>query len=185
MGQSSLIEQYKEMHEDESIFTGDSLSQHGTSIKQLIDHCGAKTLLDFGCGKGYQYTKLNLHNTYFNGIMPSLYDPGTKYNEFPEGNFDGVICTDVLEHIEEENLDEVLAQIFSKANTFVYLGVCTVPALAILPDGRNAHVTIKPFEWWLEKVLPFATIGTQLYCYGDAKCVARIENNKVIFRKER
>jgi hypothetical protein len=180
-----LIEQYKEMHEGDSVFPGDSLSQHGASIKQIIDISDSKTLLDFGCGKGYQYTKMNLHKEYFNNIMPSLYDPGTKYSDFPEGMFDGVICTDVLEHIEEEDLDEVLGQIFSKANKFVYLGVCTIPALAILPDGRNAHVTIKPFQWWLDKVLPFSKTATQLYCYGDAKCVARMENNNIYFRKER
>lgn len=173
------------MHVDESVFPGDSLTQHASSIKQLIDSTGSKTLLDYGCGKGYQYTKLNLHDEYFNGIMPSLYDPGTKYSDFPEGEFDGVLCTDVLEHIEEKDLDGVLEQIYSKATKFVYLGVCTVPAQAILPDGRNAHVTIKPFAWWLEKVSPFAKVGTQLYCYGNNKCVARIENNNISFRKER
>ena len=61
--------------------------------------------------------------------------------------------TDVLEHIEEENLDAVISEIYSKADKFVYLGICNSPANSILPDGRNAHVTQKELDWWLEKII--------------------------------
>jgi hypothetical protein len=31
----------------------------------------------------------------------------------------------------------------------------TKKAAAILPDGRNAHVTVRPHTWWRERLLPF------------------------------
>jgi hypothetical protein len=120
--------------------------------------------------------------------MPSLYDPAvTKYSELPDGEFDGVICTDVLEHIEEEDLDAVIKEIFSKANKFVYLGICNIPADSFLPDGRNSHVTLKSFNWWVDKVLPLSNphVITQLYCYGATRGNARWTNNRITFRKER
>ena len=145
-------------------------------------------MLDYGCGKAIQYLKENAHNEYFRGIMPSLYDPGVaKYSELPKGKFDGVICTDVLEHIEEDDLDVVIKGIFKKAKKFVYLGICNTPADSFLPDGRNSHVTLRSFNWWVDKVFPLSNpeVITQVYCYGNTKGNARWQNNNITFRKER
>ena len=188
MGQSILIDQYKEMHKDENLYAGSTINLHGTSIGQLIQETKSKTMLDFGCGKAIQYVKENAQNEYFYGIMPSLYDPAvTKYSELPKGEFDGVICTDVLEHIEEHDLDATIKEIFSKATKFVYLGICNIPADSFLPDGRNSHVTLKSFNWWVDKVLPLSNpmVITQVYCYGNTRGNARWQNNNITFRKER
>jgi 2-polyprenyl-3-methyl-5-hydroxy-6-metoxy-1,4-benzoquinol methylase len=35
----------------------------------------------------------------------ALYDPGyPKHSALPKGKYDGVICTDVIEHIDEKDL---------------------------------------------------------------------------------
>ena len=188
MGQSVLIDQYKEMHKDENLYAGSTLSIHGTSIGQLISSTSSKTLLDYGCGKAIQYEKEDAHNEYFFGILPALYDPGvTKYSELPKGQFDGVLCTDVFEHIEEQDLNAVIEEIFSKATKFVYIGICNTPADSFLPDGRNSHVTLKSFDWWVDKIFPLSNpnVTTQVYCYGNTRGVARWKNNKIDFRKER
>jgi len=99
--------------------------------------------------------------------MPSLYDPAVEqYSVLPEGTFDAVICTDVLEHIEEEDVADVIQEIYSKANKFVYLGISNEPASSYLPDGRNAHVTQKSLDWWVEQTLPYADKFTLMYVYG-------------------
>jgi hypothetical protein len=108
-----------------------------------------------------------------------------KYKQLPEGNFDGVYSTDVLEHIPEEELDRVLTEIFSKADKFVYLGICTVPSQHILSNGENAHDTVQPFDWWVHKIIPYAKVNTMVHCYGNTKGTARIQNNNIIFKKER
>lgn len=163
-----LLEQYKELHKDEHFYASSVLSLHKQSIKQYLSIRDCKTILDYGCGKGNQYHIEKIYENYFYGIMPSLYDPAVeKYSEMPEGKFDAVISTDVLEHIEEEDLDKVIKEIYSKATKFVYLGICNSPANAILQDGRNAHVTQKPIQWWVEKIKPYANVYTLLYVYGD------------------
>ena len=82
-----------------------------------------------------------------------MYDPAVPgYDEKPEGTFDIVICTDVMEHIEEQDVPAVLDNIFGYADKGVYLAICLREAKRLLPDGRNRHVTVKPQEWWLEKI---------------------------------
>lgn len=183
-----LIDQYKELHKDKDLYTGSALEIHAQSIKQGLAITGSNSILDFGCGKGIQYSKENLHTEYFFGIMPSLYDPGVEeYSKLPKGNFDAVISTDVLEHIEEEDVDAFIKQLFSKAEKFVYLGICNKPANSILPDGRNAHVTLKSFDWWLDKILPYADVYTMVYVYGDigdgGKAI--IDDGKITTKKQR
>jgi hypothetical protein len=102
--------------------------------------------------------------------MPSLYDPAVEqYSVLPEGTFDAVICTDVLEHIEEEDVADVIREIYSKSDKFVYLGISNEPASSHLPDGRNAHVTQKSLDWWIEQTLPFANKFTLMYVYGNQR----------------
>jgi SAM-dependent methyltransferase len=180
----NLIDQYKQMHEDENLYSGSALTIHKESIQQFLVNTKCETILDYGCGKGIQYFQENIHQEYFGGIMPSLYDPAIKeYSKLPKGKFDAVICTDVLEHIEEEDLQKVIKEIYSKANKFVYLGICNSPADSFLPDGRNSHVTQKDLEWWIEQIIPYAEIYTFVYVYGKYKSKAIIENKTVTLKR--
>lgn len=183
---TNLIEQYKEMHKDENLYAGSATTLHKESIKQCLEITQSKSILDYGCGKGIQYFKENIHNEYFFGIMPSLYDPAVKeFSTLPNEEFDAVICTDVLEHIEKEDIDKVLAEIYSKANKFVYLGICNSPADSFLPDGRNSHVTLESFDWWHDKILPHANVYTMLYVYGGAGGKSIIQDGVVKLKKHR
>ena len=183
---TDLVDQYKQLHKDESFYAASVLSIHKESIRQYLSVKDCKSILDYGCGKATQYTVENIHNDYFYGIMPSLYDPAVKqFSKLPDGKFDAVISTDVLEHIEEESLEEVIKEIYSKADKFVYLGICNRPAETILPDGRNAHVTLKSLDWWIDKILPHATVHTLVVVYGDSKSQAILDNKTVVMKKIR
>lgn len=180
----NLINQYKQMHEDENLYAGSSLNIHKDNIRQYLSLSKCDSILDYGCGKAIQYHKENIHESHFFGIMPSLYDPAViEYAELPQGTFDAVICTDVLEHIEEEDVDSVIKEIYSKADKFVYLGICNKLANSFLPDGRNAHVTIKSIDWWIEKALPHAKVLTLMFVYGEHKNNAILIDNKVKMKK--
>ncbi len=183
---ANLVDQYKEMHKDENLYAGSSTKIHKDFISQFLLELNCKSILDYGCGKAIQYYKEKIHETHFFGIMPSLYDPAVQqYSKIPEGTFDAVICTDVLEHIEEDELDSVLAEIYSKADKFVYLGIANTPASSFLPDGRNAHVTIKSLDWWVQKVLPYSNVFTLMYVYGNGHGKATLKNCEVIMQKQR
>jgi cyclopropane fatty-acyl-phospholipid synthase-like methyltransferase len=183
---SNLVEIYKEMHKDENLYAGSALTLHKESIQQYLSIKQCQSILDYGCGKGIQYSKEKIHENYFYGIMPSLYDPAVEqFSKLPKGKFDAVICTDVFEHVEEEHLEKIIKEIYSKANKFVYLGVCNSLADSFLPDGRNSHVTLHSIDWWIDKILPHVTVHTLLVVYGDAKSQAILDNKTVVMKKIR
>lgn len=154
-----LITQYRQMHESSpDMFAGMSLMPHIHRIKRLIDQTGAKTILDYGCGKGKQYeipitvgkeTFPNLEA--FWGVEVTKYDPGhPPFALLPNGIFDGVICTDVLEHFPNSGVaaEEVWTLCTHKAVKFVFASISCREAIKFLPDGRNAHTCIESPDWW-------------------------------------
>ena len=146
------IEQYKQYHlENTDYGNGGCLKFYLQHIVDLVQDWNAESLLDFGCGKAEGYLEYKHHEHW--GIMPSLYDPAIpEYQNLPEGTFDGVISFDVMEHIPKEQIPETFDQIFSRADKFVFLGIATSPAEAVLPNGDNAHCTVEPIGWWEEMV---------------------------------
>lgn len=110
-------------------------------------------MLDYGSGKGQQYSKHHLDKVW--NVEVDCYDPFYEpFSKIPEKLYDGTICIEVLEHIPEEELDTVLDTIFSKTKKFVLFTACSRPANKFFEDGTNVHVTIKDYQWWLEKIKP-------------------------------
>jgi hypothetical protein len=166
-----LLAQYREMHREGEVhlrippdqtFPGKSLPPQAGHIKRLIDLTGAKTILDYGCGKGQQYRPLpfpdpggtvHLGIAAWWGVEVRCYDPGYEpYAELPAGEFDGVISTDVLEHCPEEDMPWIVGELFGYARQFVFANVACFPARKRLPNGQNAHCTVRPLKWWRELI---------------------------------
>jgi hypothetical protein len=168
-----LIEQYQLLHEKgephlgipaERTFAGQSLPAQAPHIRRLIRHTGADTILDYGSGKGMQYELRRLVDedqvdhpdirSYWGVKEIRCYDPGySPFAELPKGSFDGVICTDVLEHCPEDDIAWILEELFAFAGKFVYANVACFPARKRLPSGGNAHCTIRPVKWWEEQIV--------------------------------
>lgn len=147
MTEMPLGEQYIQMHE-QGYFPGIMALSHGKDIAELVKAHEAEDLLDYGCGKGHQYLNKGLHQEW-GGMMPTLYDPYCAAHSMrPHGTFDGVICTDVLEHVPEENILGTLRDLFGYADKFAFLVISTRLAGKCLPDGRNCHLTVQESQWW-------------------------------------
>jgi hypothetical protein len=168
-----MVEMYSTLHEvgaeserarderrtAEQTFSGKMLVENAPAIRDLIARHGSRTLLDYGCGKGQAHQQKDIELP-TGEIAPSLaaywdiervrcYDPGYEpYRELPTDRFDGVICIDVLEHITEPDLPWVLEELFSYARHFVFASVACYPAKKFLPNGRNAHCTVRSPDWW-------------------------------------
>jgi len=171
-----LVALYSRMHAQgetrlgiapEETFSGKSLMPHIGRIKRLIDATQARTVLDYGSGKGLQYRPQRIvvkgeHVAdgvaeYWDVDEVRCYDPGFEpFSRLPDETFDGVVSTDVLEHSPEEDLHWIALEMFSFARRFVFLNVACYPAKKRLPDGANAHVTLRAPEWWRELVLESA-----------------------------
>lgn len=177
-----LLAQYARMHAEgetrlgiapEQTFPGSSLPAHIVRIKRLVEATGAKTILDYGAGKGKQYRPQKIvvdgeHVAdgiaeYWDVDEVRCFDPGyAPHSALPAGRFDAVVCTDVLEHCPEEDLPWILDEIFGYARLFVYLNVACFPARKTLPNGENAHVTVRPPEWWRALIAAHATVKWEL-----------------------
>lgn len=133
-------------------------------IRRYADTYGCKSILDYGSGKGL--LKQGLDRLY-SGVQhpPKVfeYDPAVRGLQHPPQPADMVVCTDVLEHIEPECLDDVIDHIFDLAYKMIFVSVALVPATKTLSDGRNAHLIIQPANWWRNKLnkygLPFLHEG--------------------------
>jgi hypothetical protein len=148
-------------------FPGFSLDAQIYRIKSLVVQTGADTVLDYGCGKGKQYEPRPIKDAagvLWPGVIDFwdvgevvCYDPCYEpYSKLPEGKFDGVVCTDVLEHCPEQDLPWIIRELFGYANRFVFANVACYPAHKRLPNGENAHCTIQPVEWWMALVSDIA-----------------------------
>ena len=93
-----LIEAYKHLHEDDTKFQGISLIPFAIDIYDIIRYNDCKSILDYGCGKGYpykeQYKYLDRKKKIPNFDKPLhlwwgvedlfLYDPGVpEHNKLP------------------------------------------------------------------------------------------------------
>ncbi len=62
-------------------------------------------------------------------------------------------CIDVLEHIEPELIDNVIAELARITTNLGFFSIHMGPAVKLLPDRRNAHLIQKPSSWWLPKLV--------------------------------
>lgn len=119
-------------------------------VAHLAAEYDATSILDYGCGAGS--LARTLRSEQFGWRVVNEYDPAIPGKDGPPPFADLVNCTDVLEHIEPDRLDLVLAHLRSLARKVLWVVVSTKGSNKILADGRNAHLIIKPADWWKRKV---------------------------------
>lgn len=143
----------------EDLYHGDSLLKHLGKIKRLVKSSKARTLLDYGSGKGRGYTRRDFALP-SGETIPSIaeylgidavrcYDPAVpEHWDLPETPSDIVISTDALEHCPESDLPWIVEEMFDLANAAVFANVASYPAKKELPSGENAHATQRRADWW-------------------------------------
>jgi len=146
-----LIPAYKRLHaHNPTWFRGYSTKKWVEWITEKIEETNTTSLLDYGCGKGFQYFQYRYHELYWGGILPYLYDPAVSgLDKKPTGTFDGTICIDVLEHIPETDLDETVEEILNYAKKWCFFAIGIGRSRKKLPNGRNVHVTRWKEDKWL------------------------------------
>ena len=146
-------ELYRKTHEAHpDYFAGYSIMEYVFEIGTLIKFSNINTVIDYGCGKARAWEQYKLKQLWKLRDV-QLYDPGVhEYAVKPLVARDLVICTDVMEHVPEHLVDEVLVDICRLANKAVFLNISTRPASKLLVDGSNAHATVKPAAWWQTKI---------------------------------
>ena len=166
-----VIKKYKAFHENGiknqpgfSTFLGYSLTKWILKIQEIIKTNNCNSLLDFGCGKAFLYkNKFKIGDKEFTNLSDFwnlkniyLYDPGLEeYSDYPKGKYDGIICTDVVEHIPEDDVLNFIDELFKLSNKFIFVVIATMPASKFFDDGKNIHLSLKDQEEWKKIFLEF------------------------------
>lgn len=141
------IHQLRTLHDDGVFNNGKAAYK---IVRRYIDIFRPSSILDFGCGHGALMREIkNRHPN----IVVRGYDPGSReYSEFPREQFDAVISTDVLEHIEPHHIDDTLIELGRIIQKHAFLRIACYPAAKALPDGRNAHLIVERPAWWRQNI---------------------------------
>lgn len=144
-----ITDEYKSLNEklhETNKHYGTSGHKWANQVQSFVKLMDSHGVLDYGCGKSTLAQNLP--------FAIKQYDPAVeKYAALPEPA-DLVVCTDVLEHIEPDCIDDVIEHILSVTKQMAFLVIANRPAQKILEDGRNAHLIQQNDIWWLAKLLP-------------------------------
>ena len=139
-------------------------------VQVLFNHFNIKTLLDYGCG-GSDYECPGFSNEknakeYFNLKKIYLYEPARNIDERVKA--EAVVSFDVLEHIFIADLPRIIHELFSLTEKLLIVNVACYSERALLPNGENAHITVRPPLWWKgvfdSIAIQYPDIVVQLYC---------------------
>lgn len=159
---------------------GSGVARHlPLAIARLHELGICNSIIDYGTGKGALIRRLQSIITEEIDIVG--YDPAIKeYSTKPTDKADLLLCLDVLEHIEKEDVDDTLQNIKSLTKYFCFLVIDLQPAVKNLADGRNAHVLIAPSKWWISKIsglFPCLTCLPIMHKNGEAQKVVILASN--------
>ena len=128
------VRQGAEFQKNNKSWAGYDVVKYQTKIKDLVVRYRAKTILDYGCGKGLQYKEPLPYASEDNwqtfdeylGVTVYKYDPCVPEHSMlpPVGTkFDGVICTQVLNSIPDDDMPWVRDLLEGYATKFCFVGV--------------------------------------------------------------
>ena len=135
------VELGKKFQKENSSWGGDDCKNYHNQIRVLMDKYNAKTVLDYGCGKGRQYenmvsyglphdrvTEPMTFQTRINAESVYKFDPCVEgFDSEPLGQkFDAVICTQVLGGIPDADMPWLRDKLMNYATKFVFIGLHSV-----------------------------------------------------------
>jgi len=128
------VRQGTEFQQNNKSWAGYDVVKYQMKIKDLVNRYRATTILDYGCGKGMQYKEplpyasednWQTFNEYL-GVTVYKYDPCVPEHSTlpPVGTkFDGVICTQVLNSIPDDDMPWVRDLLEGYATKFCFVGL--------------------------------------------------------------
>lgn len=130
---------------DTAYFEGREIVEpfHAWLVMEWIERFKPKRVLDYGCGSG-RYVRLFRDF----GVEADGYDPHVEeWKEEPKGDYDLVLCVDVLEHVLDEwDVRSVLCKIRAHNPKHVVFSICFAgdPNFPLDPT----HRIYKNRSWW-------------------------------------
>ena len=159
---NALIKLYEEMAakgvdrvdgtRKEKVYNDFQLRKFRHICKQQISDEKIKTVLDYG-GGGSDWNAPNFDpktnqsaKDFFQLQQVDKFEPARGLMEKKKA--DCVVCMDVLEHIFIQDIPKVVSELFALSKQLLVVNVACYKAAALLPNGENAHITVRSPDWW-------------------------------------
>lgn len=143
-------------------------------LQQARPKSGAE-VIDFGCGTGrgafmlvlpppvggnLKVTMLDFVNNSLDEDVRNMLTTQAHVLRFLKRDLEQPIdvaaeygfCTDVMEHIPPDKVDQVLNNILLSAQ-HVFFGISTVEDACGALIGKTLHLSVHPFQWWMQKFI--------------------------------
>ena len=128
------VEGVRQFHLQNKTYSGGGTLAYADEIKALAQKHNAKTLLDYGCGKGLHYEPGSIINfgtnnqtfvEYLNLTSVYKFDPCVeKFEVYPplDSKFDAIIAIQALSAIPTEDLSIVIDHLMRMTTKFCFIG---------------------------------------------------------------
>ena len=162
----SEYEKYKKMWEHKE-YRDVSPGEHcANKFVEIVNPDSFYRIIDYGCGTGRGSKKIrDLTGCEVVQIdfTENSRDDDAKDFEFYQHDLlepipvigDYGFCTDVMEHIEPENINTAITNIMNSSPE-VFFQISTVPDVMGSLIGEHLHLTVRPHEWWMKQ---FSDLG--------------------------
>ena len=167
------------------VWSGNDAKKYAHLIADLVQHYQARSMLDYGCGKGFQYQtavewptdmpEVYTHPMTFDQRISVesvyLYDPcviGLDSPPQPDEDFDCVICTQVLGSIPDDDLYWVIDDLMTWTRKFCFIGLID-PKVHVVKSNKTsiydpqAFKAVRTRSWYRDIVRKWE--GSDLYLY--------------------
>lgn len=156
---TTITEEYRalnaELHRSRADY-GRRGHRHAGRVMELLRKTGSTSVLDWACGKGTLAPALRE-----SGVTADVreYDPAIPGKDTPPEPAHILVCTDVLEHIEPDCLDDVLSELARLTLKIGHIVIATQPdRTKLLPDGRNPHLIVQTASWWKDRLSQYFSV---------------------------
>jgi len=159
------LSQYAELHRTRAY--GATGRNKLKLIEPWIQIARPRSMLDYGAGQSRMIDEIRSIGL----KVRDRYDPAiAEISTHKQIHYDLVSCIDVLEHLDEQEVSAIVADIAKLGANAVFV-VDTKVAGTILPNGENAHATVRPGSWWLSKIRDY---------YPDAELIEAERGRAII-----
>lgn len=143
--------------------------RHAALVLKLFQTIRARSILDYGAGKGYMAKELP---------FPIWeYDPAVPGKDESPRPAELLVSTDVLEHIEPDRLPFVLDDMRQRMRRIGYFVIHLGPSKKHYADGRNTHLIQKDAAWWRETLGKFFAVGKTFVAEDGLHAIVGVQHH--------
>lgn len=127
--------------------------KHYVWALQMLDLLEPEQILDYGCGRGPFVHAFRFYSACASGYDPFVPDDsviglarGAVRATKPVGKFELVMCFDVLEHLNEQEISAVIDEVIAYSSKNVLTSICYFDDPNFPRDAT--HKTARSEAWW-------------------------------------